>query len=77
MRKPFSSESLRRDARGGCPQALRLRDIVRNASPGGQVPEILSLNGQETEDFLARHGCVRHYTTHDLNPETFAKLLAR
>lgn len=45
----------------------------------GQVREMLRLNWQETEEFLAKHDCVRHYSTSDLDEdlETLAKLPAR
>ena len=45
----------------------------------GQVREMLHLNWQETEEFLARHGCVRHYSPSDLDEdrETLAKLPPR
>lgn len=45
----------------------------------GQVREMLQLNWQEAEEFLAKHGCFRHYTTSDLDEdrETLAKLPSR
>ena len=45
----------------------------------GQVREMLRLEWQQTEDFLASHDCPRHYTLSDLDDdrETLAKLPPR
>lgn len=45
----------------------------------GQVREMLELDWQGTEDFLARHDCVRHYSLADLEDDrrTLSRLPAR
>jgi hypothetical protein len=45
----------------------------------GQVRKILGLGWHETEEFLARNGCDRHYSVGDLDEdrETLADLPAR
>ena len=35
----------------------------------GQVREMLGFNWTETEEFLARRGCVRHYSREDLDED--------
>jgi hypothetical protein len=45
----------------------------------GQVREMLELDWQGTEDFLASHDCVRHYSLADLEDDrrTLSQLPAR
>jgi predicted HTH domain antitoxin len=45
----------------------------------GQVREMLGLSWHETEEFLAKHGCFRHYTADDLTEDrqTLAELPSR
>jgi predicted HTH domain antitoxin len=45
----------------------------------GQVREMLGLDWHETEEFLAEHGCFRHYTADDLaeDRQTLADLPSR
>lgn len=45
----------------------------------GKVREMLGLSWQETEEFLAKHDCVRHYTLEDLESDrkTLANLPER
>jgi len=65
---------------GSTPQVAALRLLESAAAEGyrsrrisrGQVREMLGLSWQETEEFLAAHDCVRHYTLQDLNDDRTA-----
>ena len=72
---------------GNTPQAAARQLLESAAAEGyraqrfsrGQVREMLGLDWQATEDFLARNDCVRHYTVEDLDEDrrTLAQLPAR
>lgn len=72
---------------GGEPNAVA-RHLLEAAAVEGyrserlsrtQVRELLGFSWHETEEFLADHGCVRHYTVEDLEEDrrTLANLPAR
>lgn len=52
-------------------EGYRSRQLSR-----GQVRELLHLDWHETEEFLAKHGCFRHYSETDLaeDLEALAKI---
>lgn len=62
---------------GATPQAVAHQLLESVAADGyrnqrlsrGQVRQMLGLNWHETEEFLARQGCVRHYTVEDLEDD--------
>jgi predicted HTH domain antitoxin len=72
---------------GGEPDAVARQLLEAAAVEGyrserlsrGQVREQLGLSWHETEQFLADHGCFRHYTLEDLEEDrrTLANLPAR
>lgn len=72
---------------GGEPNAVARQLLEAAAVEGyrserlsrGQVRELLGLSWHETEDFLAEHGCFRHYTPEDLEEDrrTLASLPAQ
>jgi predicted HTH domain antitoxin len=72
---------------GGEPNAVARQLLEAAAVEGyrserlsrGQVRDLLCLSWHETEEFLARHHCPRHYTLEDLEEDrrTLANLPAR
>jgi len=62
---------------GADPEAIGRRVIEQAAAEGcrsrqlsrGQVAELLGLDWGETEEFLARHNCDRHYDREDLEED--------